>query len=280
MKLAADFRREARDALRGKWETSIWVCFVAGLLGATTFGGGGANFSSLSNIQPEELQKFFRSDAWYQMRSGVYTLVSALSLWTLVCFVIGGAVTLGYVRFNLKLLDREDADIHDLFSQFDRLGSGFAMQLLRALYTFLWLLLLIVPGIIKAYSYAMTPYILHDHPELSANEAITESRRMMDGNKWRLFCLGFSFIGWGLLCSLPVLVGGTVLARRWYFGFRTAGSQFLPLALVTLLLLAVLGAGYYVLGAYRKAAVAAFYRDLSRPEAPPEQPDPWSDTGF
>ena len=53
----------------------------------------------------------------------------------------------------------------------------------------------------------MTPYIMSEHPSLTANEAITESRRIMDGNKWRLFCLDFSFIGWELLCALPLYAG-------------------------------------------------------------------------
>lgn len=53
----------------------------------------------------------------------------------------------------------------------------------------------------------MAPYIMAEHPALTANEAITESRRIMDGNKWRLFCLDFSFIGWELLCVLPMLAG-------------------------------------------------------------------------
>jgi uncharacterized membrane protein len=53
---------------------------------------------------------------------------------------------------------------------------------------------------VKGYSYAMTYYLLKDHPEMSATEAITESRRMMNGNKMRLFRLNLSFIGWYLLC--------------------------------------------------------------------------------
>ena len=73
--------------------------------------------------------------------------------------------------------------------------------------------LLVIPGIVKTYSYAMTPYIMSEHPSLTANEAITESRRIMDGNKWRLFCLDFSFIGWELLCSLPLYAGGFLVLK-------------------------------------------------------------------
>ena len=70
------------------------------------------------------------------------------------------------------------------------------------LYTFLWSLLFIIPGIVKSYSYAMTPYILLDRPELSATDAIKESEKMMNGHKMELFILDLSFIGWILLSML------------------------------------------------------------------------------
>ena len=81
---------------------------------------------------------------------------------------------------------------------------NFATLFLRDLYLVLWSLLLIVPGIIKAYSYRMVPYILADNPELSPNEVITRSREMMDGNKWQAFLLDLSFIGWTLLGILTL----------------------------------------------------------------------------
>ena len=68
----------------------------------------------------------------------------------------------------------------------------------------LWMLLLIVPGIIKVFSYAMVPYILKDEPNIGVIKAITKSRKIMDGNKWRLFKLYFSFIGWYLLVILTL----------------------------------------------------------------------------
>ena len=75
------------------------------------------------------------------------------------------------------------------------------------LFTFLWALLLIVPGIIKSFSYAMTPFILIDNPELTANEAIDRSRAMMRGHKFDLFWLLLSFIGWFILCMLTLGIG-------------------------------------------------------------------------
>ena len=74
-------------------------------------------------------------------------------------------------------------------------------------YIFAWTLLLIVPGIIKSFAYALTPFILTDKPELSANEAIELSMKMMDGHKLDLFILYLSFIGWYLLSILSLCIG-------------------------------------------------------------------------
>lgn len=83
--------------------------------------------------------------------------------------------------------------------------------LVMTTYLQLWFLLLIIPGIIKAFSYAMTSFVAVDHPDWTANQCITESCRLMKGNRWRFFCLNLSFIGWYFLAIaaafLP-LVGG------------------------------------------------------------------------
>lgn len=62
----------------------------------------------------------------------------------------------------------------------------------------------LIPGIIKAYSYSMSYFVLTDHPELSANEARKRSMQLMRGKKWKLFCLQISFIGWGFLILLTL----------------------------------------------------------------------------
>ena len=79
--------------------------------------------------------------------------------------------------------------------------------LLMYIFIILWSFLFIIPGIVKAFSYAMTPYILEENPELSANDAIDRSRAMMKGHKFDLFYLYLSFIGWGILCLLTLGIG-------------------------------------------------------------------------
>ncbi len=78
-------------------------------------------------------------------------------------------------------------------------GSVIKTMFLRDLYTFLWSLLLIIPGIIKTYSYRMVPYILADNPKMNTADAILLSRQMMNGEKWKAFVLDLSFFGWYVL---------------------------------------------------------------------------------
>ena len=98
----------------------------------------------------------------------------------------------------------EIGQLFDGFNDYVRIAGTF---LLMYLYIFLWTLLLIIPGLIKQYSYAMTPYILKDEPELTFNGVIEKSMDMMDGNKMKLFLLDLSFIGWAFLSILTLGIG-------------------------------------------------------------------------
>lgn len=78
---------------------------------------------------------------------------------------------------------------------------------LTYLYIFLWSLLLVIPGIIKSYSYAMTFFIAKENPDLTAEQAVLASMKIMDGNKMKLFLLDLSFIGWIILSMLTFGIG-------------------------------------------------------------------------
>ena len=186
-----------------------------------------------------------------------------LAVWLIVTIVISGAGKLGYAIFNLKLVDKKEVSLSDLFSQFHRLGAGFCMNFLMALYTLLWTLLFIIPGIIKGFSYAMTPYILAENPGMTVSEAITKSRRIMDGNKFRLFCLGISFIGWTTLCVLPSLILMLVI-----IGIAGNTQQLTTLLwIIPASIPAFVGSLF--LTPYVEAANAAFYREVSGTEVTP-----------
>lgn len=270
MKCAADFRKIARNALRGKWPIAVLTGFLACLMGAGISTGTGAS-SSNSSVR-DLFQAFHSSELWTQLRPFLIVGAVILLIWLFLTFIIGGAAKLGYAVFNLNLVDSKNAVLSDLFSQFHRLGDGFCMNFLTDLFIFLWSLLLVIPGIIKSYSYAMTPYILAENPDMTATDAITESRRLMKGNKWRLFCLELSFVGWGLLCTVPASIA--IL-----FPFACALDSGNPAMLLWLIPCCIpfLIAGLF-LNAYQEAACAAFYRDITSPT--PSEPDqvPSADT--
>lgn len=103
--------------------------------------------------------------------------------------------------------NKSDLKVNHIFKGFEKYGRIFWTLLLRNIMISLWTLLLIVPGIIKSYSYAMTSYVLLDNPELSGNAAIDKSMEIMKGHKWELFKLHLSFIGWGILCIFTLSIG-------------------------------------------------------------------------
>lgn len=136
--------------------------------------------------------------------------IGAMLLYMLVTYILGatgigsfflGFIVAGYYAVNLNLIRTKTAKIEDLFSGCKNFVTNFVAYLLMQVFIALWSLLFLIPGIVKSYSYAMTMYILNDHPEMSASEAITESRKMMNGHKAELFVLHLSFLGWIILSS-------------------------------------------------------------------------------
>ena len=206
----SDIRAQARDRLAGNWASAVGICLVAFLLGGAI---AGAEFLPQITYtfrgETMELKEWLTTVATLTRQFGSTTIsIGALGL---AQFIIGGVVQLGYARHLLKQHDRQDCSLSDLFSELDRFGQGFAQKFLRALYVFLWSLLLVIPGVIKDLSYAMTPFIMADHPNLTAGEAIERSKALMDGYKWDLFVLRFTFIGWNLLAALTMNVGNLIL---------------------------------------------------------------------
>ena len=103
-------------------------------------------------------------------------------------------------------------DFARLFDGFKDYGRILGTMLLTTVYTFLWTLLLVIPGIMKSYSYAMTLFILKDYPELQYDAAIEKSMAMMSGRKMKMFLLDLSFIGWAILCCFTLGIGFLFLA--------------------------------------------------------------------
>lgn len=242
MKIAEDFRRIARNALTNKWSIAVVVSLVASLLGGIGSNGTefkvnfeGSNISMNFNLAGQTIYSSgtnggLNSEVGTFIIASLPIIIIAALFMAVIYFVLGSFVGVGYAKFNLNLVDKKNATFENLFEYFSHWKTTTIARLLRALYTFLWSLLFIIPGIVAGFSYAMTDYILAENPELTADEAITQSKTMMYGNRFRLFCLQLSFIGWDILATL------------------------------------VFGIGHLWLTPYKQAAYAAFYREVSGTE--------------
>ena len=196
MQLNSELRAQARERLEGKWGTFVLMTFLFYVIQALLQipGSVGDLFKVLS---PENALT----------SESLSTLSVMLSL---LALPLSWGLTVSLLRNHRE----ESVDLENLFDGFrgGRYTRVFCALFLVNLFTFLWALLLIIPGIMKAFSYALTPYILLDEPELTAKQAISRSCEIMQGRRWKLFCLYFSFIGWGILCLLTFGIGFLWLA--------------------------------------------------------------------
>ena len=129
-------------------------------------------------------------------------ILSAAGFVVVGTLVLAGPIAAGLALVQLSALRGQQVEFGDMFKGFNNFGTNCGAGVLVSIYTCLWSLLFVIPGIVKAYSYSMTFYILADHPEMKANDAITASRNMMRGHKWDLFVLDLSFFWWIVLVSV------------------------------------------------------------------------------
>ena len=240
---AKDFRWRAREALKGNWMMVVLATFVASIFGASVGVGNSTVspvqlISRITSYMNQDTNIDYQFDNGYmdpvsdQMISafaGVFAIVFSLGLiFVLISILLGAVVSLGLCQYNLKMIDGEMPELGILFSNFSNWSKAVWLVIRRGLFVFLWALLLVIPGIIKSYAYAMSVFVLSENPEISPKEAMEVSQKIMQGNKWRLFCLQLSFIGWDILN------------------------------------LFTLGIGSLWLGPYKNAAFASFYDEVSR----------------
>ena len=178
MKTISEYKDMALQSLEGKWGKAAIASLIAFII-LELFGSS---------------PSFFMDPIPSMVLQGVFSLLLLPLVW-------------GHFIFFLRLIRDENLDYGHLFDGFNQYFRIFLAELLKGIYILLWALLLIIPGLIKEYSYAMTEFILKDNPEMSGEEAICESMRLMQGHKMQLFLLDLSMIGWLILSILTLGIG-------------------------------------------------------------------------
>ncbi|MDE6546550.1 MAG: DUF975 family protein [Lactobacillus sp.] len=203
----AQMKQAAKDQLRGNWGWAICLTIFAWLVNAVIMDLNrwiwtGKDFTyTILRFNKENLIQGYKPG--YNLSEIIVSLITGLILWgvayTILDFVETGKMETWY------------SGIFSAYSN-GRFKNSLFTLFMTNLFVSLWTILFIIPGFIKGYSYAMTPYILKDkfsagQTDIGATEAITESRQLMNGHKMDLFVLDLSFIGWGLLGLITLGIG-------------------------------------------------------------------------
>lgn len=168
--IRAELKKQAKEQLKG----NMWMIVLAGIVVSVISGA-----------------------------CGVVPLVGGI-----ISMVITPPLTLGMTMIYLNVTYGDKAEVGTVFEGFKNFGPAFLTSLLVGIFTFLWSLLLIIPGFIKAISYSMSFYILAENPGMTATEAINESKEIMNGHKMDYFVLCLSFIPWILLVGVTLGIAG------------------------------------------------------------------------
>lgn len=133
---------------------------------------------------------------------GFIPVIGAIIVWFL-----SPVFSVSLYMVYLKLAKDEEISVGNVFDGFKITGKVLWLSIITEIFVFLWSLLLVIPGIIKMYAYSMAPYILADNPELTAREALSRSKEIMNGHKFDLFVLQLSFFWWNLLAVITLGIG-------------------------------------------------------------------------
>ena len=198
---AKQIRHTAKAALKGRYWWAVLAALIAWLFGVVSLGAS----SGASNQAQEVTQK--TEEVFTNLPTGaviaLLIVILAILVVSVAMAVLSGSIHLGYARFNMDLFtDVEKPTMNLLFSRLGIVWKAFFMQVLKGLIIGLGTILFVIPGIIFSLGLSQCDYILAENPDLKIGEVFKKSRAMMKGNKWRLFCLALSFIGWDLLAGI------------------------------------------------------------------------------
>lgn len=191
----SELKENAKKSLKGKYGDIIIMFIIVALISALA-GALGAGLDNLLNLSKHEIVDLGFTTFTYTT-TGLFTSLFAL--------IVTGILGFGIIEYFLNISRNKEVNWKDIFNRKDMFVFYLILSLLVGLFTFLWSLLFIIPGIIAALSYSLVYYIKLDNPELEYMDTIKKSKELMNGHKWDFFLLQLSFIGWVLL--VPFTLG-------------------------------------------------------------------------
>ena len=220
-------RIELKEKAKVSFRANYWKCvLIAVILNVVGVGAGTGGGNVEINLNNSDISFMSMSDM-----APIFAMLGTFVIGAVVVSIVASIFLINPLRAGCLAFMRRNAEAP---AELDAIGEGFKQykkvvvtMFFADLYIFLWSLLFIIPGIVKSFSYAMTPFIMAENPEMSANDAITASRVLMDGHKGELFTLDLTFLGWAILAAVTCNIG------------------------------------HLALNPYKNAAYAAFYKDLT-----------------
>lgn len=212
----ADLKAKAKDVLRNLYWPAFLVSIVITIASASGSGSGSSSNGTRYNLNPSQrITNLLPSNSTEKLINYEFWGITLVSISILGLLFLAFKLFIGY---NLEVGGRKYfiKAAKERNSQMEELGFGFSSgsyfnilktMLIRSILTFLWFLLLLVPGVIKSYAYGMVPYILADNPSMDAMRAIDLSNQMTKGHKMNIFVLDLSFLGWYILGLLLLGLG-------------------------------------------------------------------------
>lgn len=216
----AGLKANAKENLRSYYWPAFLVCLIVGIFNGSGGGfSGGVNsfrtiFDGRSNYEHDYGSSYIHDfsippEMLWIFGISAFVILIFIVIALAVGLLVGNPLLVGKNRYFMCSRDTKTGvgEIGFAFNS-GHYGNVVKIMFLMSLYIFLWTLLLVIPGIIKTYEYAMVPYILAENPEIDAKRAFELSKEMMQGEKWNYFVLQLSFIGWYLLGLILCCMGG------------------------------------------------------------------------
>lgn len=226
------------------WKSLLVAVLLAAIVGMGTAGAAGNGNKRYGNTYGDSAPVIVtevegtaddNTDIWEEYSRNTARIVMNVSVIIVLMFLltvvllanvfVGNPLAVGGARFFYQNLDK-NADVKEICYTFDRgYKNAVRTMFFRDLYTFLWTLLFIIPGIYKYYEYSMIPYLLAENENMTKEEAFAESRRLMKGNKWRAFVLDLSFIPWLFLSAVTLGMAGVFYVTPYMYSTGAAFYQ-------------------------------------------------------